>query len=493
MTQAVDAAVIGSGPAGSTAARLLTLWGHSTVVVTRRAARRSLAESIPPSTRKLLGYLGVLRQVDAAGFYRTSGNTVWWGNAPRRVERFSAAADGRGYQVLRSRLDRLLLDLAAEAGARIVSGATVRSVDLRDRGARLEYETERGARASLRARFVLDCSGRAGVLARQGPRIREAACATLAIAGVWQRKSWSLEDPSHTLIASYDRGWAWSIPVSSRSRHFTVMIDASGHPSARDGGLTAKYLGELARVGPFAAVLDGAALEGAPWGCDASVYSARRFAGRRFLLVGDAGSSIDPLSSFGVKKALASAWVAAVAVHTCLEKPRMREAALDFFDARERMTYSTCLKQASQFYREAAEAHPHRFWTARAGLRLDPGVREADEEEFKSDPKVLPALDALKAARSIRLERAPDVRIERRAAIAGREIALQDTVVAPAIPSGLRFLGGVNLPRLVELAPGHRQVPDLFDAYNRSAAPVDLPSFLGALSVLLAKGILTTL
>src|SRR5436309_15695822 len=111
MTQAVDAAVIGGGPAGSTAARLLTLWGHSPVVVTRRAARRSLAESIPPSTRKLLGYLGVLRQVDAAGFYRTSGNTVWWGNAPRRV----AAADGRGYQVLRSRLDRLLLDLAAEA------------------------------------------------------------------------------------------------------------------------------------------------------------------------------------------------------------------------------------------------------------------------------------------------------------------------------------------------------------------------------------------
>src|SRR5213594_3045228 len=156
MTQAVDAAVIGGGPAGATAARLLTRWGHSTVVVTRPAARRSLAESIPPSTRKLLGFLGVLRQVDAASFYRTSGNTVWWGNTPRRAERFSAA-DGPGYQVLRSRFDRLLLDLAAEAGARIVSGATVRSVDLHARGARLEYETDRGVRASLRARFVLDC------------------------------------------------------------------------------------------------------------------------------------------------------------------------------------------------------------------------------------------------------------------------------------------------------------------------------------------------
>ena len=34
------------------------------------------------------------------------------------------------------------------------------------------------------------------------------------------------------------------------------------------------------------------------------------------LLAGDAGSFIDPLSSAGVKKALASAWLAAVAVST---------------------------------------------------------------------------------------------------------------------------------------------------------------------------------
>ena len=44
--------------------------------------------------------------------------------------------------------------------------------------------------------------------------------------------------------------------------------------------------------------------------------------------------------------------------------------------------------------------------------------------------------------------------------------------------------------QLVELAPDHRQVPDLYEAYNRQCAPVSLPDFLGALSVLLAKGAL---
>ena len=40
------------------------------------------------------------------------------------------------------------------------------------------------------------------------------------------------------------------------------------------------------------------------------------------------------------------------------------------------------------------------------------------------------------------------------------------------------------------LVRSHRQVPALCAAYNRSAPPVPLPDFLGALSVLLAKDVL---
>ena len=40
------------------------------------------------------------------------------------------------------------------------------------------------------------------------------------------------------------------------------------------------------------------------------------------------------------------------------------------------------------------------------------------------------------------------------------------------------------------MAGEYRQVPDLFDAYNRASQPVILPDFLGALSVLLGKGMM---
>jgi hypothetical protein len=42
--------------------------------------------------------------VDAAGFYRTTGNTVWWGMREGHVEPFDAAAAAPGYQVFRPEL-----------------------------------------------------------------------------------------------------------------------------------------------------------------------------------------------------------------------------------------------------------------------------------------------------------------------------------------------------------------------------------------------------
>ena len=83
------------------------------------------------------------------------------------------------------------------------------------------------------------------------------------------------------------------------------------------------------------------------------------------------------------------------------------------------------------------------------------------------------------------------MRIERRPEILGREVVLQDVLVSDALPSGVRFIAGVNLPGLVEIASTHNQVPALFEAYNRRHVAVRLSDFLRALSVLLAKDIVT--
>lgn len=466
----VDVVVIGAGPAGATAARLLAEWGHSVAILARPPDRHSLAESLPPSIRKLLDHVGILKLVENAGFLPATGNTAWWGDGRGRSESFPVAAVG--FQVLRADFDRLLLEAAQAAGA-ARHDVTVARVDLEGpKCALVEYTKGRPRR--LRARFVLDCSGRAGVIARRF-RVKDRRLTTVALSGVWHREGgFTGAEATHTLVEAYADGWAWSVPLSKERRHVAFMVDPR----------PARYQTELAKTAHFKRILQGAAFTETPWTCDASVYGARAFGGRRFLLVGDAGSFLDPMSSFGVKKALASAWMAAVVTNTCLRRPERSEAALDLFTQREREMAATYARESARYIREAALRYASAFWTRRAEAALPDGV------ELEADPAVRAAFDQLRRRRRLRLRLGRGVSDARVPEIQGREVVLAEAALAPGLPRGVRHVRGVLVPSLLQLAPAHDNIPNLYEAYNRAATSVALPDFLGALSFLIGKGLL---
>jgi len=478
----VDAAIIGGGPAGASIGRLLAAWGHSVRVLAAASDRsRGLAESLPPSTRKLLAEIGVLDAVDAAGFLPFTGNTSWWASSELaespRVERFETP----GYQIFRPDFDALLLDCARRAGAN-VRRAAVRRVDLEsaasafveydDQGAAAPGVNEAGRRTTMRCRFVIDASGRAGVLAR---RYRQAGDdRVFAYVGVWRsERGWPVSDPTHTIVETFDDGWAWSVPTTASTRHVGVMVGEPGRA----------YDWHIAQTRAIRRLVGDAILE-RTFACDASTYSSMKYAGSRFLLAGDAGSFIDPLSSFGVKKALASAWLAAVAVHTSLTHPDRQAVALEFFGEREREMQQTHAARSREFARQAYARHRSAFWERRCAGAPD-AERESESAALPPPSHVETVFERFKASPSIDLRLADGLPLEPRPVVRGREIVVED-----AFAGGLRFVGNVDLLKLAEMAPRHRQVPDLFDAYCRDCSPVPLPSVVSGLSLLVAKGIL---
>ena len=485
----IHVVILGAGPAGCAAARLLASWGLDVVVLSRRASSdRALGESLPPSALALMQRIGFSR-LGTSVAVRSTGNTVRWGNDAERVERFGAGLEG--YQIDRATFDAFLAHEAAGAGADVRLGANVIRVS-RDRPATVTYEQD-GETRTLRANWILDCSGRTGVIARDGWRVADDAARTTAIVGVWERDDpWPTPDPTHTIVESTEDGWAWSVPVSERRRYVTLMLDPRLTSVATRGELTTSYTKLLARTQSLSALVDGAWRDGEVFARDASPYHARLYADQGAMLVGDAASFVDPLSSYGIKKALASAWLASVCVHSILTNSAIEAAALELFNTRERAMHDSLKRAAAMLARDAAGSHPTAFWETRSATSASDAQAafEPDVSELRTDPDVLRALEELRLRDAIQLQPTSSVRRVGRPTVRGNRVVVEDHLVVPTFPEGVRYVRNIDLLKLSELATSRTGVPDLFEAYNRVASPAPLPDFLGALSLLLGKGFL---
>jgi hypothetical protein len=347
-------------------------------------------------------------------------------------------------------------------------------------------------RQQASAAFAIDCSGRAGVIARQGWRRYDPRFRMQAFIGAWRRESpWPLTDESHTIVETYEDGWAWSVPVAPGLRHIVTMVDGGTTNISRGPTLQHTYLGELQKTRELAALSRGARLTGV-FACDASLYSSTAFSGPNFVLAGDAASTIDPLSSFGVKKALASAWLAAVAVGTALRHPGRRALALDLFAARERQMYASYFQRSCDYAREAAGRHPSAFWSARAEAVLPPDQRDLSQQDGVDRARVQAAFEWLKASPSIDLQVSGRASLVPVGVVRGDEVAAEEAFLIAGTGGQLRFVADIDVVALAPLAAEHRQVDQIYRAYADRHGEVALPKILTALSVLVAHGLLVS-
>lgn len=483
-----EVTVIGGGPAGASVARLLALRGHRVTVASRGIDdRRGIAETLPPSTRKVMAAVGILDAVENSGACRNVGNAVWWGGGEGRIEDFRAPDDGLGLQIWRPDFDRLLAAEAVAAGVTWKTG-NVSDVHFADDRVETAVVDRAGRVERLVSSFVVDASGRSCVLGRPS-RQPIPGRRTHAWIGCWSQPSSIVPaGDTRTLVETTDDGWVWSVPVSVGERCVTVMVDPERTRFAATGSLERRYRAELAKATHIGALLAGATLQRV-WGCDASLYETADLGGPRHLLVGDAASFIDPLSSFGVKKALTSAWMGAAVAHTCVIDPSMESPARELFAAREREAFTSSVRLSADYARQAAAHHDTAFWHARCQVP-DAFRVEATTAAPVAEGEVAKAFADLRSRPAVSLRPAAGVRFEWQAAFHQDRVALERAISAGAFARPLRFIENVDLTCLVEIATRHSQVGDLFAGYCRRAAPVPLPNFLRALSVLVASRVL---
>ena len=219
-----DVIVIGGGPAGTTCATLLTQRGHRVLLVEKgQHPRFCIGESLLPATEPVWRELGVYDRIKEAGVIPKYGAYFTYadGAKPEYFHFPDSAGQkmGRAFEVPRDVFDKLLWDRAVEVRATCVDLTRVRRVLFEgDRATGVEIEDSSGAR-EVRARLVLDCSGRTTLLGKQleirGP---EPFLDKVAIFTHYTDVVRSTGEDAGTIgIVATDFGWNWFIPFAAGS------------------------------------------------------------------------------------------------------------------------------------------------------------------------------------------------------------------------------------------------------------------------------------
>lgn len=334
-----DVAVIGGGPAGSTAAALLAERGYSVALLEKtRHPRFHIGESLLPANLKLFERLGVAGQVRAIGMQKWGAEFVSpWHDWTSRLQ-FAEAWDKSqpyAYQVRRSEFDEILFRNAARKGALAMEGCRVREVEFPGAGggAQLLVQREDGGEERWRARFVLDASGRDTFLGnrfkakRRNPKHNSAAI--YAHFRRAQRNEGSCA--GDISIFWFAHGWFWFIPLADG----VTSVGAVAWPyymKSRSKPVNEFLMDTIALCPALAARLAGAERVSEAEATGNYSYACDRTHGPGYLLLGDAYAFIDPVFSSGVMLAMNSAFLGAEAVDACLRRPAEARRALARFD-----------------------------------------------------------------------------------------------------------------------------------------------------------------
>lgn len=334
-----DVAVIGGGPAGSTAASLLSRAGYRIVLFEKeKFPRHHVGESMLPFCYKLFDDLGV-RDEMARSFVRKPGvrfidhlgnaSTTWCFNHVISDETYLS------FQVDRARFDTILLDNARRLGVKVHEQIRVRQVELGNPAQVTVTTVDNTGNSEVhRARFLVDASGRDAVIgSKMGWRKPRPELDRTALWSHWVgvKMTGGLEEGNSLIvyIGEEKKGWLWVFPLAEnrvtvgwvaqnsylrqQRRRFTD-VDTSDWK-------TALYQQELASA-PFVRALLAEAKQALPTFVDGDYsYVVKNHYGVNYALIGDARGFIDPIFSSGVFLAMKTAYLVSNAVRKQLADP----------------------------------------------------------------------------------------------------------------------------------------------------------------------------
>jgi flavin-dependent dehydrogenase len=403
-TELCDVAVIGGGPAGSTAATLLAKRGHKVIALEKaHHPRFHIGESLLPMNLPVFERLGVLNKVRALGIFKPGADFEADNERGYNTYAFARAIGNsppHAYQVWRQDFDKMLYDHARESGADAREGHEVVSVEqIGPRETRLEVRTGAGRGYGIQARYLVDASGRDAFLsAKKKLRRKNDEHQSAAIFGHFRgAEPRPGEDAGNISIYRFDHGWMWMIPLPDG----VMSIGAVCRPEylKQRKGRTAEFLLDtLSQSAGLRRRIEHAELIGEVRVTGNYSYDSTRMGGPGWVLVGDAFAFLDPVFSSGVYLAMSGAEQAAAVVDTALREPQREKGLLRKLEKRQRAGMA---RFSFFIYRFNGPVMTQMFREPRNTWKLEQGVISMLAGDLFDTPEVLWRLQLFKLVYAI--------------------------------------------------------------------------------------------
>jgi flavin-dependent dehydrogenase len=375
-SQKTQILVIGGGPGGSTAAALLAREGFDVTLVERDVfPRYHIGESLLPSIIYFLELSGAREKVEAHGFQIKPGGHIEWGSQQWDLYFNELSGDiVYSYQVIRSEFDQILLDHAASQGVKVLQGFEVKKIHFEDGSENRPVaatiaaaEEKNGSGQEIRFDYLVDASGRSGVMANRYLRNREYhdVFKNIAIWDYWTGAN-RLPDPKEGAIAtvSIPNGWIWAIPLHDGTMSVGVVMHQSTFKEKHSVQSLEEIYQEALAEAPTISEIVRPGSRGSELKVETDYsYASRQFAGPGYYLVGDAACFLDPLLSTGVHLAMLSALLAAASITSAIRGDVSEQEASEFFEKSYRRAYTRLLVFLTAFYHQY-DGKESIFWVA---------------------------------------------------------------------------------------------------------------------------------
>lgn len=327
MSNQFDAIVIGAGPAGCAAARILADHGRKVLLLEReKFPRYHVGESLLPFTFYPLKRLGLIERMRESAFVKkysvqfvsTSGKASQPFYFFNRYDQEVAQT----WQVLRSEFDLMLMEHARERGATVIEEIEVTSL-LQENGRVVGVQTRdrNGNSKEFRAPFTVDCTGKESFSAvRQRWRVRDPELNKVAVWTYYKgaKRDEGIDAGATTVAFVPEKGWFWYIP--QHNDMVSVGVVAEGKYLTRGGIKDLKQIfeREIEQNAWIKQYLAPGHQTGSYYITHEFSFHSKHCAAPGLVLAGDAFCFLDPVFSSGLMFALKSGVMAADAIHQAL-------------------------------------------------------------------------------------------------------------------------------------------------------------------------------